>query len=361
MASTYQQVAYGSSGEAVRQLQRALNQQGYSLDEDGVFGVKTRSAVKSYQKKNTLRIDGIAGPETWGALLAVPETPAVPAAPRASVSPGTARALAELEGGVTPSVETELALRELQDLQEQQPGAYRSDFRSQLNELYARITGRREFSYDPDSDETYQQYARQYARQGRRAMTDTLGRAAALTGGYGSSYAQSAAQQAYDQYLTKLSDVLPQLQQNAYSIYRQQGDALLRQYELLRGQEEGAYARWRDAVGDWQKQVSQASDAYETATAADLKNYQTLLNYYADKAAAERKLTASGVELQSGPAAEKPAALSGTAAESIRRTLHNYLKSGQAERAKELLRQYEGRMSAAQRQRMAELFSRYSA
>ena len=54
MASTYTMVAYGSQGSAVRQLQNELNKRGYSLDEDGIFGKKTRAAVRDYQKKNGL-------------------------------------------------------------------------------------------------------------------------------------------------------------------------------------------------------------------------------------------------------------------------------------------------------------------
>lgn len=55
MASTYTMVAYGSQGSAVKQLQSELNRRGYGLDEDGIFGKKTRAAVRDYQKKNGLR------------------------------------------------------------------------------------------------------------------------------------------------------------------------------------------------------------------------------------------------------------------------------------------------------------------
>ena len=54
MASTYTMVAYGSQGSAVKQLQSELNKRGYQLDEDGVFGKKTKAAVRDYQKKNRL-------------------------------------------------------------------------------------------------------------------------------------------------------------------------------------------------------------------------------------------------------------------------------------------------------------------
>ena len=45
------------------------------------------------------------------------------------------------------------------------------------------------FSYDPSADPLYHHYAAAYTRGGKQAMEDTLASAAALTGGYGSSYA----------------------------------------------------------------------------------------------------------------------------------------------------------------------------
>ena len=74
MASTYRQVGYGSTGSAVSQLQTVLNQHGYDLAVDGIFGEKTQAAVRDYQKKNNLKLDGIAGKETWGSLMAVPDS-----------------------------------------------------------------------------------------------------------------------------------------------------------------------------------------------------------------------------------------------------------------------------------------------
>ena len=72
MASTYRQVGYGSTGSAVSKLQTVLNEHGYSLAVDGIFGAKTQAAVRDYQKRNNLKLDGIAGKETWGSLLAAP-------------------------------------------------------------------------------------------------------------------------------------------------------------------------------------------------------------------------------------------------------------------------------------------------
>ncbi|MCL2461919.1 MAG: peptidoglycan-binding protein, partial [Defluviitaleaceae bacterium] len=63
-------VMRGSSGEAVKQLQRLLNAKGFSAGVvDGIFGAGTDAAVKGFQKAKNLVSDGVAGPKTWGALL----------------------------------------------------------------------------------------------------------------------------------------------------------------------------------------------------------------------------------------------------------------------------------------------------
>ena len=69
----------------------------------------------------------------------------------------------------------------------------------------------KKFSYDINGDALYHQYKNQYAQQGKLASQDTMAQAAAMTGGYGNSYAATAGNQAYQGYLTKLNDVIPEL------------------------------------------------------------------------------------------------------------------------------------------------------
>lgn len=287
----YQMVSYGSSGAAVKELQTLLNSQGYALDVDGVFGAKTRTAVKNYQKKNGLRLDGIVGEETWGSLHNI-ETEAAQAAlltqqNTPKVSADTEEKLAALEKGYHPSARVQEAAAAVSALESAGPGEYRSGFEEELAALYDEISVRPAFSYDVTTDPAYAAYAAQYQRQGRAAMNDTLGKAAHLTGGYGSTYAQSAAQQTYESYLDKLGDVMPALEKNAYARYQAEGQALLDRYSLLKGQDNAAYQSWQDEVAAWQKAVSAAQNQYKTLSADDLDNYQVLLKYYADKAQKE--------------------------------------------------------------------------
>ncbi|MDQ0417932.1 N-acetylmuramoyl-L-alanine amidase [Croceifilum oryzae] len=55
----------GSRGESVRMIQRRLG----GLVVDGIFGEKTLSAVRLFQKRNDLVVDGIVGVNTWKALF----------------------------------------------------------------------------------------------------------------------------------------------------------------------------------------------------------------------------------------------------------------------------------------------------
>jgi hypothetical protein len=60
----------GSKGEAVRALQRALVAAGFALEIDGDFGRKTEDAVKEFQRRKGLAVDGVVGPNTLQALEA---------------------------------------------------------------------------------------------------------------------------------------------------------------------------------------------------------------------------------------------------------------------------------------------------
>lgn len=119
--------------------------------------------------------------------------------------------------------------------------------------LYEKIVNREPFRYDINEDMLYRQYAQQYTDQGRLAMEDAMGRAAALTGGYGSTYAQSVGQQTYDSYLQRLNEVIPELYDRRYQAWQDEGTQLERQYSLLgdlkdreAAAEQEAYERWKD-------------------------------------------------------------------------------------------------------------------
>lgn len=140
---------------------------------------------------------------------------------------------------------------------------------AELERLYAAITGRPAFSYDPASDPVYNSYAQSYQRRGRLAMRDTMGQAAALTGGYGSSYAQSVGRQQYDSYLQSLGEALPELYGMAWQRYNAEGDALKTAWELASERSEVRRESEREAA-------EREAAAQKSAETARRGNYDRL-------------------------------------------------------------------------------------
>jgi len=128
------------------------------------------------------------------------------------------------------------------------PGAYESTWQGQIDSLLNGILNREKFNYNMDADPMYQQVRNNYVTQGRNAMRDTMGQAAALTGGYGSSYGQTAGQQAYQGHLQQLAGtVQPQLYNLALSAYNAENEAANNRLNALQQQENAAYGRYQDA------------------------------------------------------------------------------------------------------------------
>ena len=68
-ASSLETVRRGDRGDSVRLLQQQLTTDGFDPGGiDGIFGLRTEGAVLGFQAKHSLTVDGIAGPQTWGAL-----------------------------------------------------------------------------------------------------------------------------------------------------------------------------------------------------------------------------------------------------------------------------------------------------
>lgn len=136
------------------------------------------------------------------------------------------------------------------------PADYVDPFEGQLNALYDQIVGRGKFNYDVNGDALYQQYKDLYTTQGQMAMQDTMGQAAALTGGYGSTYSQNAGQQAYNSYLQQLGAIVPDLEARAFSEWQAEGQDLQNQYAMLQDRSDTAYGRYRDDVSDYYNNLS---------------------------------------------------------------------------------------------------------
>ncbi len=265
----YSTIRYGSSGTHVKKLQEQLNKNGYNLSVDGQFGSKTQAAVNDYQKKNGLTVDGIVGTNTWGKLNGTTnktiQTPVSQSTSKNSATKTTpttaARPTYKQNSAVTAAQEA------LKRWETNKPSGFESKYSGQIDDLLNRIINGEEFSYDPTKDSIFQIYKDNAVKQGRLAMNDTIADAAALTGGYGSSYGVAAGQQAYQQYLSYLNSVIPELQEQAYQRHLAEKEGNIQNLSLLQGLDESDYGKYRDEVSDYNTELG-----YLYQKAADLSD-----------------------------------------------------------------------------------------
>lgn len=177
-------------------------------------------------------------------------------------------------GGYVPSSNVNSAKSAMTVHNSAKPAAYTSKYDDLINSNLNSILNREKFSYDPNSDALYQQYKDSYTRNGQTAMKDTMGNAALLTGGYGNSYAVTAGQQAYNNYMQQLADKIPELEQRAYERYRDDTSDLYNQSDLLNTLENRDYGRYRDDMSDYLNDRDYYYNAYNNERNFDYGKYR---------------------------------------------------------------------------------------
>ena len=165
------------------------------------------------------------------------------------------------------------------------PGAYQSKYQGQIDRVMQNITDRKPFQYDVNGDALYQQYKDRYTQRGRQAMQDTMGQAAALTGGYGNTYAQNAGQQAYGAYMQGLTDKIPELYQLALEKYDRGATLEKEKYSVLKDADATDYGRWGDRLNQWNTDRSYLSGRADTELSQAMSIGNTMYARLAELAA----------------------------------------------------------------------------
>lgn len=236
---------YGSrdteNDKGVAQLQQKLKDKGYKIAVDGIYGTETQKAVTQYQAANKLKVNGIAGNETLTSLGIASKAPVKPQTTTTATQPTTAQTanqkLTQLTKGTSSNLD------------------------DAINMLYDRVINQKPFEYEPTADPTYNRYADIYARNAKLTSEDAMAQAAMLTGGYGSSYGQAVATQAYNAEMSKMNDIIPELRQQALAEHENERAKNIEALSLLlneRDYERGIYESDRNfdfnkEQFDWQK------------------------------------------------------------------------------------------------------------
>ena len=164
----------------------------------------------------------------------------------------------------------------LKQWQQNRPADYQSSYQDKINSLLGQLLERENFQYSYTRDPLYRQYEQLYTQNAHNASADAA--AAALTGGYGSSYATSAAQQAYQQQIGGLASAIPTLYNLALDTYQSGGEELVNRLDQLNGQEQNAQTLYDRQLQDYYTQLQQKGEAYNDAYAKDYGQYQEHLN-----------------------------------------------------------------------------------
>lgn len=136
-----------------------------------------------------------------------------------------------------------------------------------------------EFKYDLNADMLYKQMVDNAVQKGQMAMQDVTANAAALSGGYGNSYAAALGNQAYQQYLTDVNNNIPALQQQALNVWQAGLDQLYGQLDAGSQQLNNLLALEAQNFAQWQANEANAFNAWNAGYQQVLDQYNLGLNH----------------------------------------------------------------------------------
>lgn len=326
--ASYSTIKNGSSGSDVKTWQNYLKSKGYDIGSsgaDGIFGSKTLAATKQYQKDNGLTVDGIVGKNTWGSMTSSTKTNTAK-----TTTTNTTKTTTTKPKGVDDSVwdkatssyaqskevdnlykETQSTYDNAKDILSQKEiidqstkdamnqklefsDAYyqamellngktqelmdgKTKWTDQYEAAMNKYLNREDFEYDVDKDPLFQQALASAMNSGKSAMQDTIGQASALTGGYGSTYATSAGNQAYNALIEDAYNNLPEYYNMALQAYQAEGQEMYNQVAMLgeadANEFQREYTEWQASFDNanqiWNKEFSEwdagVNQAYNSA------------------------------------------------------------------------------------------------
>ncbi len=158
--------------------------------------------------------------------------------------------------------------------------SYTESYAEPAEKLRDKILTRDEFSFDPESDPMYKLYKKVYTQAGNDAYDRALANGAVKTGGIVNTNAVTAATQAQGYYGTLLADKATELYDRAYHRYLDSVKGDYDKLDMLKDADYTAYARYRDAVDDYESDRSYNYNAYRD----DYKDSQDMINEAVDMA-----------------------------------------------------------------------------
>ena len=323
----YSTIRKGVVSDDVKTWQDFLKGQGYNISVDGNFGDETDKYTRDWQSNNGLTADGIVGKNTWASMnttnnantnTATQTTNNIPeifGADKSMVEEGLstfegsdkfkesqANTAARAEEAQNFLSNKDIVSQDIKDKANSQLSDYlspeiaqadsyikeqlaliqgnKTSWTDQLNSARNDYLNRDPFEYDVDNDQLFQQALASAMNSGKTAMQDTIGQASALTGGYGSTYATTAGNQAYNQLIEDAYNNLPEYYQMAMEAYQMEGQEMLNRINILDAADNKEFSRWVDSynlTSDYRNNLWNEGFNEWTTTTSNAINYGNFL------------------------------------------------------------------------------------
>lgn len=147
---------------------------------------------------------------------------------------------------------------------------YKSTYSGKLDDAISSYLTGRGFEYDPMQDKAYQQYRKEFAQNAAMARDTSRNTANQLAGGYNPTYADTVANEVYNERMGNISDAestFRGLAQQDYQAKQEKNANVLNLYNTLEGTD---YSRNRDTVGDYKNYLNLLASRYSTDRQADV-------------------------------------------------------------------------------------------
>lgn len=147
---------------------------------------------------------------------------------------------------------------------------YKSTYSGKLDDAISNYLTGRGFEYDPMQDKAYQQYRKEFAQNAAMARDTSRNTANQLAGGYNPTYADTVADEVYNDRMGNISDAestFKGLAQQDYQAKQEKNANGLNLYNTLEGTD---YSRNRDTVGDYKNYLNLLASRYSTDRQADV-------------------------------------------------------------------------------------------
>lgn len=147
---------------------------------------------------------------------------------------------------------------------------YKSTYSGKLDDAISNYLTGRGFEYDPMQDKAYQQYRKEFAQNAAMARDTSRNTANQLAGGYNPTYADTVANEVYNERMGNISDAestFRGLAQQDYQSKQEKNANVLNLYNTLEGTD---YSRNRDKTGDYKNYLNLLASRYSTDRQADV-------------------------------------------------------------------------------------------